>query len=67
MSLEEHVKEREYYGSERVNLSIQQMPDGYAILLNDDRTRYYWLCQDGREGPMTGIVGERSRERFAIN
>lgn len=52
MSLEEHVKEHEFYGSKRINLGIQQMPSGYTILLNDDRTHYYWLCEDGREGPI---------------
>ncbi len=30
-------------------LGFQQMPHGYKLMLNRDRTHYYWLCYDGRE------------------
>ena len=31
------------------SLGIQQMPEGYKLCLNRDRTHYYWLRQDGVE------------------
>ena len=33
-------------------LGIQQMPEGYRLMLNRDRTHYYWLRNDGAEGPI---------------
>lgn len=31
------------------SLGIQQMPYGYALMLNGDRTHYFWLRHDGCE------------------
>lgn len=31
------------------SLGIQNMPEGYALMLNADRTHYYWLRFDGIE------------------
>lgn len=31
------------------SLGIQTMPEGYKLILNNDRTHYYWLRDDGVE------------------
>ena len=43
----EHVQTGSYYASQ--SLGIQKMPQGYVLMLNSDRTHYYWLRWDGRE------------------
>lgn len=49
MSLEFHVKDHTDIGSTQCYLGIQQMPKGYALMLNPDRTHYYYLREDGIE------------------
>jgi hypothetical protein len=29
-----------------------RIPEGYAILLNADRSHYFWIRADGAEGPI---------------
>jgi hypothetical protein len=29
-----------------------KVPEGYAILLNADRSHYFWIRHDGAEGPI---------------
>jgi len=31
------------------SLGIQKMPDGYALMLNRDKSHFYWLRHDGLE------------------
>ena len=47
--LECFVKDCELVGARRVSLGIREMPKGYALMLNCDRTHYYWLRYDGAE------------------
>ncbi|GEK48946.1 hypothetical protein PRZ61_10620 [Halomonas pacifica] len=51
MSLLDIVLEHEATGSSRCDdmLGFVQMPDGYALMLNPDRTHFYWLNEDGVE------------------
>lgn len=51
-SITEHIEDHEYAGSLDVShsLGIKQMPPGYALMLNPDRTHFYWLRADGAEG-----------------
>lgn len=28
------------------SLGIQQMPDGYALMLNPDKTHYFWITKN---------------------
>lgn len=32
------------------SLGFQKMPEGYALMLNRDKSHYYWLKFDGSEG-----------------
>lgn len=45
--IDDHVESGSYHASD--SLGIQSMPDGYALMLNHDRTHYYWLRWDGTE------------------
>ena len=47
--LRTHVEDARYLGCERADrrLGIQKMPMGYALMLNPDRTHFYWLCENG--------------------
>lgn len=49
MDLSFHVNDHESIGSidASKSLGIQKMPDGYALMLNPDRTHFYWLRYDG--------------------
>ena len=52
MNLTEHIADHvDGCGSEdrSKSLGIQTMPEGYALMLNPDRTHYYWLRHDGVE------------------
>ena len=51
MSILHHVLDHESAGSARCDdaLGFVQMPDGYALMLNPDRTHFYWLREDGVE------------------
>jgi predicted DNA-binding WGR domain protein len=31
------------------SLGIRQMPTGYALMINNDMTHFYWLKTDGTE------------------
>lgn len=46
-----HIKDHESVGSYHVgdSLGFCNMPEGYALMLNPDRTHYYWLRWDGME------------------
>ncbi len=46
-----HIHDYEANGSFNAShcLGIQDMPDGYALMLNPDYTHYYWLRYDGME------------------
>lgn len=52
-TLECLVAEYERGGCEHCDRSLgaQKMPDGYALMLDHDRIFYFWLYQDGSEGP----------------
>lgn len=50
--LEKTVKDYESYGCQRGALGIQQMPEGYALMLNADQSHYFWLTADETEGPI---------------
>lgn len=41
----------EVYKIERSDrsLGIQKMPEGYALILNEDMTHYYWMNAQGQE------------------
>ena len=45
--VDDHVGIGSYCASD--SLGIQRMPYGYALMLNSDRTHYYWLRWDGAE------------------
>lgn len=45
--INDHVGVGSYDASN--SLGIQDMPDGYALMLNPDETHYYWLRWDGVE------------------
>ncbi|MCP4101997.1 MAG: hypothetical protein GY750_11290 [Lentisphaerae bacterium] len=46
----EHVRDHEETcGSQERLLGIQEMPKGYALMINPDRTHFYWLRHDGVE------------------
>ena len=49
--LEYHVKDHESCGAYREDgcLGFRKMPEGYALMLNPDRTHFYWLRYDGVE------------------
>lgn len=49
--LDLHIKDNVSLGSLLMSksLGIQQMPEGYALMLNGDRTHFYWLRDDGVE------------------
>ena len=51
MNLQEHIIDHVSCGCLDMNhsLGIQQMPQGYALMLNPDHTHYYWLRADGME------------------
>jgi hypothetical protein len=53
-SLKTLVDEYEARGCERRDsaLGIQNMPQGYALMLDADRIYYFWLRHDGAEGPV---------------
>lgn len=36
-------------GSRECCLGIKSMPDGYALMINPDRTHYYYVRHDGAE------------------
>lgn len=44
---EDHVSTGAYVADKM--LGIRSMPDGYALMLNCDRTHFYWLRSDGKE------------------
>ena len=48
-SLKEEVEDDISVGSRQCSLGICNMPDGYALMINPDRTHYYWLRSDGAE------------------
>jgi hypothetical protein len=41
------IADHQALGARQVGLGIQQMPNGYAIMLNADESHYYWLRHDG--------------------
>lgn len=41
-------------------LGMHRMPEGYALMLNYDRTHYFWINHESREG---GIEWDRWRVR----
>jgi hypothetical protein len=49
--LNAHVLDHVDCGCRNMNhsLGIQQMPEGYALMLNVDETHFYWLRYDGLE------------------
>lgn len=48
-TLADHIADHESHGCRVVDLGIQKMPDGYALMLNADQTYFYWLAEDGQE------------------
>lgn len=52
--LADQICDHEQQGSEHVSdsLGFCKMPQGYALMLNPDRSHYYWLRHDGAEGPI---------------
>lgn len=44
-----HINDHESFGStdRSKSLGIQNMPEGYALMLNPDFTHFYWLRKDG--------------------
>lgn len=53
--LEKHVYDHmKFCGCHLMNhaLGIQQMPEGYALMLDGDEMYYYFLRQDGKESPI---------------
>jgi hypothetical protein len=48
MTLEDFVADLCADGCSRASLGIQEMPDGYALLLDADQMYYFWVCDDGR-------------------
>ncbi len=51
MNLQEHIKDHISIGcfDSSFELGFQKMPVGYALMLNSDRTHFYWLREDGVE------------------
>lgn len=49
--LNSHVLDHVDLGCHEMNqsLGIQTMPEGYALMLNSDKTHFYWLRYDGVE------------------
>jgi len=47
--MKDEITEHECSGSKRCSLGIRTMPEGYTLMLNADRTHYYWLRNDGAE------------------
>lgn len=45
--LEYFVKQEEALGCTRCSLGIVYMPEGYALMLDQDQMYYYWLRKDG--------------------
>ena len=43
--IDDHVS----VGSTLCSLSIQEMPKGYALMLDPDRLDYYWINDNGSE------------------
>ena len=35
------------------SLGIRQMPTGYALMINNDMTHFYWLKMDGTESTIS--------------
>lgn len=61
------VDDYEAHGGERRDsaLGIQNMPHGYALMLNADRTHYFWLRHDGAEGAVCWDKWRVRRGAFA--
>ena len=53
--LDNLVADYEASGCERRDRSLGflGMPDGYALMLNADRTHYFWLRDDGKESAVS--------------
>lgn len=51
MTLNEYIEDEISVGSINMSssLGIQKMPDGYALMLNTDRTHFYWINDKGQE------------------
>lgn len=49
MGLADHVADHVALGCHKVELGIQRMPEGYALMLDADDMYYYWLRDDGTE------------------
>jgi hypothetical protein len=49
LTLEEHVADHIALGSHQIILHIACMPEGYALMRNED-DYFYWLRADGVEG-----------------
>jgi len=51
MTIDEHIKDHASVGCEHAahSLGAVRMPEGYALMLDGDRTHFYWLRHDGRE------------------
>lgn len=66
-ALQTLVTDYEVHGGERRDsaLGVQNMPEGYALMLNADRTHYYWLRHDGTEGPIDWDKWRVRRNAFA--
>ena len=49
--LDSHVLDHVDLGCHEMShsLGIQAMPEGYALMLNRDKTHFYWLRHDGIE------------------
>lgn len=43
------IKDYEERGCEQCSLGIATMPEGYALMLNGDRTHYFWISDRGEE------------------
>lgn len=52
MSLQQQIDESVVMGCYHASLGIQQMPDGYALMLDADEAYYFWLRHDGVCGPI---------------
>lgn len=46
-----HIKTHESIGSFDASgsLGFKKMPEGYALMLNPERTHFYWLSYEGEE------------------
>jgi hypothetical protein len=49
--LQKHIRALEDLGCIHMerSLGFAKMPEGYALMLNADRTHYFWLRHDGGE------------------